>query len=46
MFSFLKGVSKVSVAAVVGFGAAILGAFLGWVLFPTLIAINIDKVQL
>ena len=46
MFSSLKGVSKVSLAAVAGFGAAMFGAFLGWILFPVLVSLNIDKVYI
>lgn len=44
MFSFLKGVSKVSLAAVAGFGAAIFGAFLGWLLIPVVVSFAIDQV--
>lgn len=46
MFSFLKGVSLVNLVAVAGFGAAIFGAFLGWILFPILVSFNVDKVHI
>lgn len=41
----LKGVSKIGLAAVGGIISAGLGAFFGWLLFPALIAINVDKVN-
>lgn len=45
MFAFLKGVSLVSLVAVAGFGAAIFGAFLGWILFPVLVSFAVDQVH-
>lgn len=49
MLSFIKHVSKsshpvISLVAVAGFGAALLGAFLGWILFPLAISFFVDKV--
>ncbi|XP_055324872.1 sensory neuron membrane protein 2 [Sitodiplosis mosellana] len=38
-----KGVSKLGLGAICGIVSAILGAFFGWVLFPALVAIEIDK---
>lgn len=42
----LKGVSKFGLAALGGIISAILGAFFGWILFPALIALNVDKVYI
>lgn len=42
--SFLKRVSVVDWGAIVGFGAALAGVFFGWVLFPFLVSMNVDKV--
>ncbi|XP_031619587.1 sensory neuron membrane protein 2 [Contarinia nasturtii] len=38
-----KGHSKIGIAAVCGFISAVLGAFFGWILFPTLVTLNVDK---
>lgn len=46
MFGFLKGVSLVGLVAVAGFGAAIFGAFLGWIFFPIAINFGVDTVNI
>lgn len=44
MVVFLKGISKISLGAIGGAFSAVLGAFCGWILFPALVALNVDKV--
>lgn len=46
MLNRLKSVSTVGLGAVLGFGVALLGAFFGWILFPFLVSINVDKVNI
>lgn len=45
MFSRLRGVSKVGLVAIGGLFTAFLGAFLGWVLFPFMVNLNVNKVN-
>lgn len=42
---FLKGVSKVSLGAIGGLLSAVTGAFLGWILFPFMVNLNVNKVN-
>lgn len=42
---FGTGISYVVVGAISGILSAIFGAFCGWVLFPTLVTMNVDKVM-
>lgn len=44
MFAFLRGVSLVGLVAVAGFGAAIFGAFLGWIFFPVAVSFGVNQV--
>lgn len=45
MFLRMKGVSKVGLAAIGGLFTAIFGAFFGWVLFPFMVNLNVNKVN-